>query len=412
MPIYIYVTDNNYEMGATMKLTKLSSLSFLLYALSGCALIPNAGPRDGSIQHNAEISIKVEENDVNQYQNLRYALVDVTAPLMPYLLHEASKAKAYEWPEFMAPEDIKINVGDQLQITIYEALAGGLFVPKEAGVRPGNFITLPSQVVDASGKITIPYAGQVPVVGRSPAQIEEVIVERLKNRALDPQVVVTFGERGGSEISVIGRVNSARRYALNFNGERILDAIARAGGPVSQGFDTHVTLQRDGQERTIPFDALVQDPRKNIYLKPNDTVYLYEEPKTYMVFGAAGITGRYRFEQRELWLSEALGKAGGLRSAQADPAEMYVFRRERKTSLKKLMPSLKAEKWEQLEDVVPTIYKLNLREAGGFFLTQQFPVRNGDVIYVADAATVELQKFLAILSPGTSTALDTRELSE
>lgn len=157
---------------------------------------------------------------------------------------------------------------------------------------------------------------------------------------------------------------------------------------------------------------LVQDSKKNIYLKPNDTVYLYEEPKTYMVFGAAGISGRHRFEQRELWLSEALGKAGGLRSAQADPAEMYIFRHERKTSLKKLMPSLKAEKWEQLGDVVPTIYKLNLLEAGGFFLTQQFPVRNGDVIYVADAVTVELQKFLAILSPGTSTALDTREFSE
>lgn len=399
-------------MGATMKLTKLSSVCFLLYALSGCALIPNAGPRDGSIRHNAELSIKVESNDVNQYHSLRYALVDVTAPLMPYLLHEATKAKAYDWPEYRLPEDIKINIGDQLQITVYEALAGGLFVPKEAGVRPGNFITLPSQIVDASGMITIPYAGQVPVVGRSPAEIERVIVERLKNRALDPQVVVTFGERGGSEISVIGRVNSARRYALNFNGERILDAIARAGGPVAQGFDTHVTLQRDGKENTIPFDLLVQDPKKNIYLKPNDTVYLYEEPKSYMVYGAAGINGRHEFARRELWLSEALAKAGGLRSAQANPAEMYVFRHERKTSLKKLMPSLEGKKWEQLGDVVPTIYKLDLREAGGFFLTQQFPVRDGDVVYVADAATVELQKFLAILSPGTSTALDTQRLAE
>lgn len=398
-------------MGATMKLTKLSSMCFLLAALSGCALIPGAGPRDNSIQHNAELSIKVEENDVNQYHDLRYALVDVTAPLMPYLLHEATKAKAYDWPAFEAPEDIKIGVGDQLQITIYEALAGGLFVPKEAGVRPGNFITLPTQIVDASGMITIPYAGQIPVVGRSPAEIEAVVVERLKNRALDPQVVVTFGERGGSEISVIGRVNSARRYALNFNGERILDAIARAGGPVSQGFDTYVTLQRSGRDLTIPFDVLVQDPQKNIYLKPNDTVYLYEEPKSYMVFGAADRTGRHTFDRRELLLSEALAKAGGLRSVQADPAEMYVFRHERKTSLKKLMPSLEEQKWEKLADSVPTIYKLDLRAANGFFLAQQFPVRDGDVVYVADAATVELQKFLAILSPGTSTALDTRDLA-
>lgn len=393
-----------------MGLLKFNFIILLASVLGGCAAIPGAGPFENDIKDDAELSITVEENALNQYQDLRYALVDVTRPLLAHLNNETS-ADAYRWPLFEAPEDIKINVGDKLQVTIYEAFAGGLFVPKEAGVRPGNFITLPPQIVDASGKISVPYAGLIQVAGRSPAETEAEIVERLKNRALDPQVVVAFSDRGGAEISVIGQVNNAKRYALNFNGEKVLDAIARAGGLLSPGYDTYVTLQRAGMELTIPFDALVQEPEKNIYLKPNDTVYLYEQPKTYMVFGAAGNNGRHKFDRRELLLSEALGKADGLRSSQADPAEVYVFRQEPKDSLKRLLPEAKAEKWERLEESVAVIYKLNLREPGGFFLAQQFTVRDGDVIYVADAVTVELQKFLAVLSPGSSSALNTRNVS-
>ena len=32
-------------------------------------------------------------------------------------------------------------------MTIFEARSGGLFIPLEAGVRPGNFVTIPNQVV-------------------------------------------------------------------------------------------------------------------------------------------------------------------------------------------------------------------------------------------------------------------------
>jgi polysaccharide biosynthesis/export protein len=37
-----------------------------------------------------------------------------------------------------------------VSVTIFEP-AGGLFVPSDAGARPGNFVTLPNQIVDANG---------------------------------------------------------------------------------------------------------------------------------------------------------------------------------------------------------------------------------------------------------------------
>jgi protein involved in polysaccharide export with SLBB domain len=56
------------------------------------------------------------------------------------------------------PRGIMLGVGDVVSITIFESL-GGLFFPNDAGARPGNFVTLPNQMADSNGNITVPYAG-------------------------------------------------------------------------------------------------------------------------------------------------------------------------------------------------------------------------------------------------------------
>jgi hypothetical protein len=67
-----------------------------------------------------------------------------------------------------------------VSVTIFEAEPGGLFVPSDAGARPGNFVTLPDQVVDTNGTITVPYAGKIRAVGRTPAEVQDAISEALR----------------------------------------------------------------------------------------------------------------------------------------------------------------------------------------------------------------------------------------
>ena len=76
-------------------------------------------------------------------------------------------------------------------------------------MRPGNFVTLPNQPVDTKGFISVPYAGLVPAAGKTPSQVEQEIVDRIKNRAIEPQVVVALVTQNTSLITVIGEVNSA-----------------------------------------------------------------------------------------------------------------------------------------------------------------------------------------------------------
>src|SRR5262249_54266710 len=150
-----------------------------------------------------------------------------------------------------------------------------LFIPAEAGIRPGNFITIPNQPVDVNGNISIPYAGAIRAKGRTQVEIQQAIVDALKNRAIEPQVVVSVVEQRTSLITVLGDVVRSQRIPASLEGERLLDAISRAGGPSAPGPDEWVMLERQGRRALAPFGALVYEPANNIWAHPNDTIYLY-----------------------------------------------------------------------------------------------------------------------------------------
>ena len=83
---------------------------------------------------------------------------------------------------FARPPPTTLGIGDVVSVTIFEAEPGGLFIPSEPGARPGNFVTLPDQMVDSNGNITVPYAGTIRAVGRTPPEVQQAITETLKAR--------------------------------------------------------------------------------------------------------------------------------------------------------------------------------------------------------------------------------------
>ena len=286
------------------------------------------------------------------------------------------------------PKEIRFGIGDVVGVSIFEAGAGGLFIPSEAGVRPGNFISLPNQNVDNNGNITIPYAPPIQAKGRTPPEVQRSIDEALKNRAIEPQAVVTLLEQRTSLISVLGDVNSGARFPANAAGEHLLDAITRAGGPRSQGFDTWVMLERAGRRATVPFGALVYEPSNNIFVHPNDTIYLYREPQTFVAFGASGRQGQLPFDAWRISLAEAVGKAGGLNDEKADPGAVFLYRGE--TCKVAELFGVDCSKFQG--PIIPVVYIVNFRDPAGYFLATKFAMRNKDVIYVSNSFAVESAK--------------------
>lgn len=338
--------------------------------------------------------------------SLPYALVKISPEVVRVLgRYEPRLSSAFV--DQTPPKAFRFGIGDIVSVTIFEAAAGGLFT-SEAGVRAGNFVTIPNQAVDDKGHIAVPYAGEIVAKGRTPSEIQNDIVDRLKARALEPQIVVSLATQNTSLVSVLGDVKAAGRFPTSVYGERILDAIARAGGPATQGYDTWVSLERKGHRASVPFGALMYEPANNIYVLPNDVIYLFSLPQTFAAFGAVGSNsmvggqGQYKFDAWRISLAEAIAKQGGLSDSQADPGSVFLYRGETREVAREI--GVDVNKFDG--PIIPVIYWVNLRDPSGYFLAQTFEMRNKDVIYASNSSAVETTKFLTFLRTIMATAND------
>ena len=123
---------------------------------AGCGVLPDAGPNAIAVKsgHHFEwATIWVRCPDAGSYPHSRRI--------------RAADPCGDIWRPPSAARD-QFRDRRRRQRHHFEAAAGGLFIPAEAGVRPGNYVTLPNQPVDTKGFISVPYAGLVRPPARRP----------------------------------------------------------------------------------------------------------------------------------------------------------------------------------------------------------------------------------------------------
>src|SRR6202140_1180849 len=370
--------------------------------LPACSLLPGTGPKSDAVEGNATAGVR-------SGAPLPYALVDVTADTIGFLSQPNLVTFKGEFPDKRAKPEQVVGIGDVLNISIFEAAPGGLFTPGQAaGARPGNFVDLPAQAVDQKGSIYVPYAGEIPAAARTVPEIQQAVVARLQNRAIEPQVVVSLNQQHASVVSVLGDVTTPGVLALNSVGERLLALIARAGGPRFEAVESYVTLQRDGKQVRVLLSRVVHDPRENVFIRPNDVIFVTHEAPSFTALGALnqnvfGFNSEIAFDVEALTLAQAVGKAGGLNDQQSDPAEVYVYRYEDRHFLEKF--GIDTTRFTY--DRIPTIYHVNLRDPSGYLLAAGFQMRSKDVMYVANAKVVDYYKLLTLINNTATTTANT-----
>ncbi|MDB5510727.1 MAG: polysaccharide export protein [Enterovirga sp.] len=384
--------------------SRLIGLALWSVAAAGCTslIVPKDGPTGLEVTQNAEITLA-------DGGRLSYALVKLT-PLVVSTM-QTERQPNVQFSRLAREEssaDVRIGPADTINLTIFEASAGGLFIPTDAGSRPGNFVSVPPQEVDRNGNISVPYAGDIRALGRTPGEVGKEIESRLRQRAIEPQAVVTIAERASFAVSVLGDVFQPTTIALKPGGIRVLSAIARAGGSRFPAYETMVTLQRRGRTEQAALSAIARDPSQNIQLAPEDVVYVSQEPRAFLAFGATPDPGalggqnsrRFSFDRENMTLAEGLAKMGGLLTSRADPKAVFLFRYTPREILQRAGVNLKALPGAQ----VPTVYTIDLSQAEGFFIADNFYLKNRDIMFVSDTPSVDLLKFFDIVNGVTGAA--------
>lgn len=385
-------------------LTRRSLLPMLGLGLTGCSsYISSSGPTKSDVIHNASVYLENGRPDAK----LGYALVAVNGSVVSHLQSRDTAPMFTASLLDMPPASPTIGVGDQLTVEIFEAHAGGLFIPLDAASRPGNFVQLQPEQVDATGRINIPYAGSIQVAGYTPQEVENSIRARLQDRALDPQVMVAVTQHYANAVSVLGDVNAALRFVLQPGGERLMSALARAGGPKDPDYETLVTLQRHGASQTALLSEIAQNPLQNIQLQPGDVVYVAHEPRYFSAIGATGQTTtlselnrRFPFQDYNLTLGDALARAGGLQDDRANAQGVFLFREESRETLQQIGLRVPVT----LGASIPTIYMIDLTDPAGLFYCNKIWMRNRDTVFVSNAPATDINKFINSILPWTQSA--------
>lgn len=144
----------------------------------------------------------------------------------------------------------------------------------------------------------------------------------------------------------------------------------------------------------MPFGSLLYETGNNIWAWPGDTIYLYKEPQTFLAFGASGHSAGIASSAWRMTLAEGVAASSGLLDTQADPGSVFLFRREPRELAERL--GVDCSKMDG--PTVPVVYSMSFADPGGYFLATRVQLHNKDVIFVANAQSVGIEKFTSFLN--------------
>lgn len=362
------------------------TLGLLLALLqTGCSHLPSSGP-----------SLEVTQGQGGASAAGTIQVVELSDTVARRLAgRETQRLFSEAFPKAQARSD-RLNPSDVVEITLVEAPPATLFggssgdprLPSTAGV-----MNVPAQAIDAEGFVSVPFVGRVRAAGETPHQLAREVVSRLKGKANQPDVLVRVVRSDAALVTVVGEVAQSTRMPLNSGNERVLDALAAAGGVRQAVNKSMVQLTRADGFQSLPLDRVIRDPRQNVLLQPGDVVSVLFQPHALTVLGATGKQDEIPFEAQGITLAQALARAGGLIDNRASAQGVFLFRLEPGDALD--WPSQPVQRTP--EGKVPVVYRLDLRDPRSFFVMNAFRIKDADLLYVSNAPATELQKFLNLV---------------
>jgi polysaccharide biosynthesis/export protein len=346
--------------------------------LAACGSLPASGPSAKTIRKNVQQPFRVVDVDASvarelSRRNVQRLFADLFAP---------------------GAENVEIvSAGDVLEVSVWEAPPAVLFnaTPGIGGAANSGATTFPQQMVSGEGQVYIPFAGKIDAAGKSLAAIEADIQSKLQGKANQPQVLVRLAVNNTAYATVVGEVVVSARVPLTPRGERLLDALATTGGTKQAVGKITLQLTRGVEVQSLPLDVVIRDPLQNIRLQPGDVVTALYQPLSFTALGAAGKSDEVDFEAKGISLAQALARINGVIDTRADAAGVFILRFEAADNPHALNAAAVPD------GRVPVIYRVNLKDPNTFFVAQNFPMQNKDVLYVANAPAAELQKFINLL---------------
>ena len=362
------------------------TIAISLYGCSNTtAFLPASGPSSSTI--------------VNSKTSKNIQVVDITS--QNFTQYNLTSDRLYNqsfW--YRSKPVLKLGAGDVIQISMWEAPPAVLF--GSTGISSGDAIglsggvlNLPEQIVSAQGYIVVPFVGSVQTQGKTLADIESLIKNKLSKIANKPQVIARLVQNNTNTVSLIADGRSFT-IPLTPKGERLIDLVAKVG-EIKKVKSMSFAVIRGQNQISVRASDLSDKDMYNIYLYPGDTVRVLQEQYDVSVLGAANVNTVLSFGDNGLTVADAIAKTAGINDYKANAKGIFIFRKS--TTLLN-------------DDEQSKIYRFDLTTSEGVMVAQKFNLKDKDILYISNASGAELQKFLSIIGSALNPVAATKNIAQ
>ncbi|CAE6727336.1 polysaccharide biosynthesis/export family protein [Paraburkholderia domus] len=353
--------------------------------LSGCGIVPGqrmitpAAIQDTGGDYSTEPSQQqqIQITDINLALLRKMNTAQTSAQIAPATLALFGKPTAY-----------KVGPGDVLQIVVWDhpELAAALGQPAQ---NTKTTDAAPGFLIDESGDIQFPYAGNLHVAGKDVASIQKELHKRLSNVYQKPEVTVRVASFRNAQVYVDGEVRTPGAQSVNDIPMSLTSVINQGGGFSPAADRSRVELIRNGVTYPINVDDLIKRGRNpsDIYLQAGDIVRVASrEDSGVYVMGEVNKPATIQpMRNGSLTLAQAISDSGSFDSNTSAPRQLFVIRNSTSDA--------------------PEVYHLDATSPVSMVLANQFELQPKDVVYVGQGGLVRFNRVLNLLLPAINAAV-------
>lgn len=354
-------------------------LMIAIPALSACGMLPSAGPSGSSVRSAHDVDV----------MDVTPRLARERADLEAHVQRDALLGALAKLTRQSGQSAFTFHPGDTLKLAVWTISPWPGTGSRQGASTVPSPIEFGDYTVSEKGRINLPYAGATQICGMTLAEAQVTIARRFSSLGIlqSPSAKITVTSSPHNGVLVTGAIGAPQIVPWTPAGLTLASALTQSLGNGANlvsstiGHDTtslatQVSVLRDDTSVTLPLDVALA---RRIALVPGDRILVKRAPIVRVTVVGGGIRKSGQFDFAHVpTLAEVLASASGLSANLADDHAVFVL---------EARPAGRR----------PVLYSFAWNNLQGLAASHDFPIKDGDMIYVAEAPIVPVERAVSIL---------------
>lgn len=348
-------------------------MRFLIHilVLTSLSLLPAACAR-GRLPGGAPVSEEILKQA--EAEDPGFALYPVNRAFLP---------TASQWPPTGKQENLNwigasqgakthiIQPDDKLTLRIWDSNENSLLAPVEQ-----KLVQLQDVTVAANGTIFMPYVGNVSVIGLTPDLARTELQSALEAIVPSAQLQLDMTEGRNNSVDLVSGVAAPGTYPMPDRNYSVMGLLSAGGGVNPALNNPQIRLVRAGNIYGTSVDRLLNNPRLDTLLKGGDRVFVEEDERYFLSFGATGEEDLHIFPKDKVSAMDAIALMGGINDRTADPQGLLILREYSNSAVRADASG---------PDQTRVVFSVDLTSADGLFSARRFQINPDDLLIATES---------------------------